>query len=105
MELEFEFGGVEVEIEIKGWHGAVTLLGVGLVAATVARELSLPASERKWHGRLFDVVPYDLRPPSIGRLRQRLWNPDEPNLLVPTAFGIGWTVNLAAPVSWARGEG
>jgi hypothetical protein len=68
---------------------------LGLVAAVAARELRKPAAERQWHGKLGGVVPYDLRPPTPGRIRQKLWNPDDPRLLTEHLFGIGWSVNLA----------
>jgi len=92
VEFEFEFGGLA--LEVKGWRGVVTLAGLALVGAVVARELSRPAKERTWQGRLLGVVPYDLRPPTPGRLRATLWDPTNARVLVPTAFGIGWSVNL-----------
>lgn len=68
---------------------------LGLVAAVAARELRKPAAERQWHGRLAGVVPYDIRPPTPGRIREKVWNPDDPRLFTEHAFGIGWSVNLA----------
>src|SRR5919199_3188360 len=94
VEFEIDFGGLEIEVKVKGWRGVVTLAGLALVGGAVARELSLPAGQRTWQGRLFGVVPYDLRPPTPGRLRATLWNPTNPHVLVPTAFGVGWTVNF-----------
>ena len=95
MEFEIEFGGIELELKVKGWRGAMTLAGLALVGAAVAQELSLPADERTWRGRLLGMVPYDLRPPTPGRLRATLWDPANPRVLVPSAFGVGWSVNLA----------
>ena len=46
------------------------------------------------HGKLFGFVPYDLRPPSLARIRERLWSARDERFLVPTVFGVGWTVNL-----------
>ena len=83
-------------MEVKGWRGLVTLTGLLMLGAAIYRELSLPPAERTWHGTLFGRVPYDLRPPTIERLVSALWRPSDPRLLVPTAFGVGWTVNLAA---------
>jgi len=40
------------------------------------------------------LVPYDVRPLSLARLREGLWNPRDERFLVPTFFGVGWTVNL-----------
>jgi len=48
----------------------------------------------KPHGEILGLVPYDLRPPNLARLRERLWNPRDERFLVPTFFGVGWTVNV-----------
>jgi len=40
-------------------------------------------------------VPYDWRRPTLARFKERWWNPDEPRLLVPKVFGVGWDINLA----------
>lgn len=39
-------------------------------------------------------VPYDWRRPTVARFRQRTWNPDEPRLITPRAFGWGYDLNL-----------
>jgi len=95
-EIELKAGGLEVEI--KGLRGLATLTGLLLLGAAVFRELSLPSTERTWHGTLFGRVPYDLRPPTIQRLVSSVWRPSDPRVLVPTAFGVGWTINLAFPL-------
>ncbi len=41
-------------------------------------------------------VPYDLRFPTIERIKERNWNPDDPRILTPMAYGAGWTVNIPA---------
>ena len=46
------------------------------------------------HGKILGLIPYDVRYPSLTRLRERLWNPRDGRFLVPTFFGVGWTVNL-----------
>jgi hypothetical protein len=71
-------------------------LGVGatLIGAAVATELRKSAQERTWHGRIAGRVPYDLRPPTLSRVRGRLWNPADHRVLVPTVFGVGWTINV-----------
>jgi hypothetical protein len=40
-------------------------------------------------------LPYDWRPPTRARVKQRWWNRDDPRLLTPNAFGWGWDINLA----------
>jgi hypothetical protein len=78
--------GPRVQIVIPG-----TLLLVGLA---VVQELRKPPSERSWHGRVLRVVPYDLRPPTLARVKVSVWNPDDPRLLTDRAFGVGWSINF-----------
>jgi Family of unknown function (DUF5808) len=72
------------------------LLGLALLGATVVRELRLPKEQRTWHGVVFGKIPYDLRPPTFDRLKAAIWNPRDSRVVVPTALGVGWTVNVAA---------
>jgi hypothetical protein len=62
------------------------------VAATI-QQLMRPPEERTWQGEIL-FVPYDLRPFNPMRIRERWWNPDDPRLLTPHVFGVGWSVNL-----------
>ncbi|HLS79117.1 MAG TPA: DUF5808 domain-containing protein [Nocardia sp.] len=39
-------------------------------------------------------MPYDWRRPTAQRLRDRMWNPDDPRVFTPKAFGMGWDINL-----------
>lgn len=71
---------------------AYLVLAVVAVVA-VLDQLGRAPADRDWHGRALGV-PYDFRPPTLGRVRQRLWNPDDERLVVPHVWGIGWTVNL-----------
>ncbi len=41
-------------------------------------------------------MPYDVRPPTADRVALRVWNPTDPRVLVPKAFGMGWTINFGA---------
>jgi len=79
-----------------GLRNLARLIGLVLLIASIVRELRLPKQERTWHGVVFGKVPYDLRPPTFGRLKAVIWNPRNSHVVVPTAFGVGWTVNLAA---------
>jgi hypothetical protein len=65
-----------------------------LAGAAVVKELAKPADQRRWHGEVAGV-PYDFRPPTMAKLRRTAWDPDNPRLLVPHAFGVGWSVNVA----------
>ena len=42
----------------------------------------------------FVEVPYDFRFPTLRRLRERWWNPEDTRLFTPQVFGVGWSVNL-----------
>ena len=70
------------------------LVAFGLVAAAVATELSKPAPERTWQGKVGGVVPYDFRPPTWQRIRDAYWNPESDRLFSDRVFGVGWAVNL-----------
>ena len=70
------------------------IAAVALVAAAVYQEMKKPPNEREWHGRVADLIPYDFRPPTIERFRERLWNPEDPRLFTEHAFGVGWAINF-----------
>jgi Family of unknown function (DUF5808) len=80
----------------------VQVVGIGLLAAAVIQELRKPAELRTWHGAVAGLVPYDLRMPTAGRVRERLWAPDDPHILVPQVLGVGWTLNLGRVVALVR---
>ena len=79
---------------MKGLSRLVQLIGMGLLGVAIYRELQKPAEERTWHGTVADFVPYDLRVPTMERAKSRLWNPDDDRILMPTVFGVGWTINV-----------
>ncbi len=79
-----------------------TLLSAGLLVAAIVTELRRPVGQRTWQGHVAGVVPYDLRRPSPRRIREAVWNPANERLLVPHAFGVGWTVNVGYLVRRAR---
>jgi hypothetical protein len=81
---------------------AFRLAAAGLVAAALVKELRTPAEERTWHGDLAGVVPYDFRPPTVERLRERVWAPDDPRVIMPRVFGVGWTLNVGRVVHLVR---
>jgi hypothetical protein len=70
-----------------------SLAAATMVAAAVVRELSRPPADRNWCGTLLGV-PYDFRAPTVERVRQRMWAPEQRQLLSPQVFGMGWTLNL-----------
>ena len=80
----------------------VRLLMAGLLLVAVVKELRMPAAQRTWHGTVAGFVPYDLRPPTLERFRERVWNPESEHLVSPHVFGVGWTLNLGRVVALAR---
>ena len=40
-------------------------------------------------------MPFDWRRPTVARVKLRWWNPDDPRLFTPKAFGWGWDINFA----------
>ncbi len=73
---------------------ALVLTGIAaLMGLAVREQLQMPPEERTWHGTLFNI-PYDFRRPTIERLRQTFWNKDTARVLVPHAFGMGWSINF-----------
>jgi hypothetical protein len=44
-------------------------------------------------GKILGLIPYDFRAPTLRRARRTFWNASEERFLVPTFFGVGWTVN------------
>lgn len=87
---------------MKKVRTAALFAGGALIGAAVATELAKPESERTWHGSIEGVVPYDLRPPTIDRLRETYWNTESDEILVPNAFGVGWSINFAGLVNRIR---
>jgi hypothetical protein len=81
----------------------VSLVSAALVLAAVVQELRRPPGQRSWHGTVAGFVPYDFRPPTIARVQQRLWAPENAQILMPHLFGVGWTINAGRIVTLVRG--
>ena len=71
------------------------LIGIAVAIAAVIQEIRKPKGARDWHGRVGGIVPYEFRPPTVDRVKETYWEPDDDRVLTPTAFGVGWGVNLA----------
>lgn len=46
------------------------------------------------HGTMLRLIPYDFRRPTLARIKERIWNPEDERIVVPRVFGAGWTLNL-----------
>jgi hypothetical protein len=66
---------------------------ITITIAAVCQELEKPKEERHWHGKL-GFIPYDFRLPTIERLKETYWNPDDSRIFTPEVFGIGWAINF-----------
>ena len=73
----------------------LTLLAAFGLAIVASRELERNGVNLEGE---FLGAPYDFRPPTWDRFRQRCWNPNDPRLFTPHVFGWGWSVNLCSLV-------
>src|SRR5215213_4461961 len=95
-------------VKTKGTHKSspvkwlARIVSAALLVAALGKELSKPASERTWTGKVASFVPYDFRRPTLSRLQERLWAPDNPQVMTPQVFGVGWTVNFGRVTSLLR---
>jgi hypothetical protein len=71
---------------------------VALLGAAVVTELRKPQEERAWHGKLAGFVPYELRPPTLQRVRETYWAPADEHVLKPAVWGVGWALNVGRVV-------
>jgi len=71
------------------WRLALAIIGV----IAIVQELRKPQDERTWNGKVVDLVPYDFRIPTIGRVRSTYWNPEGP-IFPGKVFGVGWALNF-----------
>lgn len=78
----------------RNFKRLITLIGLALTAAAVGEQLRRPPPDRTWHGTLLGFIPYEFRPPTPARVRERFWNPDDERILTPHVFGVGWSINL-----------
>ena len=68
---------------------------VTITLAAVCQELEKPAEERRWHGKV-GFIPYDFRPPTVSRIKELCWNPDDSRIFTASLWGIGWAINFYA---------
>jgi hypothetical protein len=68
---------------------------ITVTLAAVCQEMEKPREERRWHGRV-GWIPYDFRLPTIGRVRELWWNPDNSRIIALPVWGIGWGINFYA---------
>ncbi len=71
----------------------LSILFLVYVAIAITQQLQRPPEERTWYGKIAGI-PYDFRIPTVERIRATFWNKDTSQILLPQAFGIGWSINL-----------
>jgi hypothetical protein len=69
-------------------------VSAGLILAALAQELAKPKAERTWTGRVLGFVPYDFRRPTLRRVKDAYWNPDDDGLFTERVLGVGWAINF-----------
>ena len=74
----------------------IQVAAITLTIAAVCQELEKPKEERRWHGKVASLVPYDFRLPTIERIKESYWNPYASQVFTPVVLGIGWAINLYA---------
>jgi len=77
---------------VRGAKKALYLVVVAFTVAAVYDQVRRPRGERNWHGSLLGV-PYDFRAPGF-RAGDLIWHRDDPRLITPRPFGVGWDMNL-----------
>ena len=78
------------------------LAGLALMVMAIVQELRKPPAERSGQGEILGFVPYDLRPPTVSRLRASVWQPESERWLLPRSLGVGWSPNVARIASVLR---
>ena len=86
---------------MKRLRQLITLVLIALTAAAVAQQMRRPAEERDWHGQVLGV-PYDFRWPTLDRVKETYWNPEDDRIFPKRVLGLGWGVNFHALMRYAR---
>lgn len=73
-----------------------------LLTWAVITELRKPEGERTWHGKLAGFIPYELRPPTLERVRETYWDPADEHVFKPPVWGVGWALNVGRVVELIR---
>jgi hypothetical protein len=81
----------------RKWLGRIIqATAITLTLVAVCQELEKPKEERKWHGRIGGLIPYDFRLPTMEKIKEAYWNPYESRIFSPEVFGVGWAINFYA---------
>ncbi|MSQ15109.1 MAG: hypothetical protein EXR50_04510 [Dehalococcoidia bacterium] len=73
-----------------------------ILASMIAASKLLEDTGVRLNGSIMGV-PYDLRTPTLGRIKESVWNPENDRVITPMAYGIGWTINLPSLFKTLKG--
>ncbi len=73
----------------------VQTAAVTVTLAAICQEMEKPAEERLWYGKV-GFVPYDFRLPTLDRIKEAYWNPNDGRVFTERVLGVGWAVNFYA---------
>ena len=100
-----DLGRPETAAEIVEAFGSPEELAVALARESAAAgDVRATGAPDDAAGRVLGM-PYEVRVPTAERLASRMFNPADPRLFVPRAFGMGWDLNfgaLAVRLGWMR---
>ena len=71
------------------------VIGAGLLGAALVEELRKPAEERTWEGRIWDLIPYDLRLATREGFREAMDRPEEARLVLGAKLDLPRAAKLA----------
>ncbi len=82
-------------MDAKWFNRIFQAAAITLVLVAICEELEKPPEERRWHGKIAGLIPYDFRMPTMERIKDTYWNPHG-WVLTPQVIGVGWTINFHA---------
>jgi hypothetical protein len=71
----------------------IGIISTALLTSAMIEQLRRPKETRTWYGNILGI-PYDFRRPTLEKLRKTFWNEKTSQILVPQAFGMGWSINF-----------
>ncbi len=77
----------------------IRTVAIAAVVTAVAQELRKPTEQRTWRGTVWGFMPYDFTLPTVARLKEAYWNPEDPAIITPRPLGIGWAVNVPSLIA------
>ena len=76
-------------------RNVVIVVGAGLLAAAVVEELMKSPEERTWEGRIWGLIPYDLRLATREGFREAMDRPEEARIVLGGKLDLPRAAKLA----------